>query len=140
MSTIYWRSNEESVEGDRPQKAPVLESRETVYASNSRADPVQGMSFREVFLTKILSFFIQPNAASKADKLAPSASSIISVISAAIVSFLFQCRFLRKNSFEISERRQRQTIYKGSKISQNKANNFVSTSSLSIDKQTVGTR
>ncbi|KAM7354092.1 uncharacterized protein ACRADG_005909 isoform 2-T2 [Cochliomyia hominivorax] len=41
LSTFYWRSNEESVEGDRPQKAPVLESRETVYASNSRADPVQ---------------------------------------------------------------------------------------------------
>ncbi|XP_050320469.1 uncharacterized protein LOC126753249 isoform X1 [Bactrocera neohumeralis] len=67
LSTLYWRSNEESVEGDRPQKAPVLESRETVYASNSRADPVQGMSLREIFVTKILSFFIQPNAASKTD-------------------------------------------------------------------------
>ncbi|XP_037927259.1 uncharacterized protein LOC119661829 isoform X2 [Teleopsis dalmanni] len=44
LSTFYWRSNEESVEGDRPQKAPVLESRETVYASNSRADPVQAAS------------------------------------------------------------------------------------------------
>ncbi|XP_055386210.1 uncharacterized protein LOC129615151 [Condylostylus longicornis] len=41
LSSIYWRSNEESVEGDRPQRAPALESRETVYASNSRADPVQ---------------------------------------------------------------------------------------------------
>lgn len=67
LSTFYWRSNEESVEGDRPQKAPVLESRETVYASNSRADPVQGMSLRESFVTKILSFFIQPNAANKSD-------------------------------------------------------------------------
>ncbi|XP_013101605.2 uncharacterized protein LOC106083240 isoform X1 [Stomoxys calcitrans] len=67
LSTFYWRSNEESVEGDRPQKAPVLESRETVYASNSRADPVQGMSLRESFVTKILSFFIQPNAANKTD-------------------------------------------------------------------------
>ncbi|XP_017086679.1 uncharacterized protein LOC108118467 isoform X2 [Drosophila eugracilis] len=44
LSTLYWRSNEESVEGDRPQKAPALESRETVYASNSRADPVQASS------------------------------------------------------------------------------------------------
>ncbi|XP_033164897.1 uncharacterized protein LOC117144032 isoform X2 [Drosophila mauritiana] len=44
LSTVYWRCNEESVEGDRPQKAPVLESRETVYASNSRADPVQASS------------------------------------------------------------------------------------------------
>ncbi|EDW71213.2 uncharacterized protein beat-IIIc isoform X2 [Drosophila virilis] len=43
LSTFYWRSNEESVEGDRPQKAPVLESRESdsAFASNSRADPVQ---------------------------------------------------------------------------------------------------
>lgn len=69
LSTFYWRSNEESVEGDRPQKAPVLESRETVYASNSRADPVQGMSMRETFVTKILSFFIQPNAANKTDSM-----------------------------------------------------------------------
>ncbi|XP_063232235.1 uncharacterized protein LOC134536449 [Bacillus rossius redtenbacheri] len=27
IATVYWRSNEESVEGDRPQSAPVLESR-----------------------------------------------------------------------------------------------------------------
>ncbi|KMY90661.1 uncharacterized protein LOC6732595 isoform X1 [Drosophila simulans] len=65
LSTVYWRCNEESVEGDRPQKAPVLESRETVYASNSRADPVQGTSYRELFVTKILSLlFVQTNAAS----------------------------------------------------------------------------
>ncbi|XP_016964452.1 uncharacterized protein LOC108034159 isoform X1 [Drosophila biarmipes] len=65
LSTLYWRSNEESVEGDRPQKAPVLESRETVFASNSRADPVQGTSYRELFVTKILSLlFVHPNAAS----------------------------------------------------------------------------
>uniref|UniRef100_A0A6P4F6E8 LOW QUALITY PROTEIN: uncharacterized protein LOC108047308 n=1 Tax=Drosophila rhopaloa TaxID=1041015 RepID=A0A6P4F6E8_DRORH len=44
LSSLYWRSNEESVEGDRPQKAPALESRETAYASNSRADPVQAGS------------------------------------------------------------------------------------------------
>jgi len=43
----------------------VLESRETVFASNSRADPVQGMSYRELFVTKILSLlFVHPNAAS----------------------------------------------------------------------------
>ena len=38
IATVYWRSNEESVEGDKPQKAPVLESRETVPASKSKAD------------------------------------------------------------------------------------------------------
>ncbi|XP_041452287.1 uncharacterized protein LOC111077886 isoform X1 [Drosophila obscura] len=83
LSTLYWRSNEESVEGDRPQKAPVLESRETVYASNSRADPVQGMSYRELFVTKILSLFIQTNAASKSDSLllvrAPSALLLLAL-------------------------------------------------------------
>ncbi|GAB0095394.1 Immunoglobulin-like domain [Sergentomyia squamirostris] len=42
IEDVYWRTNEESVEGDKPQKAPVLESRETVAPSNSRADRVQG--------------------------------------------------------------------------------------------------
>ncbi|XP_055597730.1 uncharacterized protein LOC129747504 [Uranotaenia lowii] len=41
ISTVYWKSNEESVEGDKPQKAPMLESRKAV-VSNSRADRVQG--------------------------------------------------------------------------------------------------
>ncbi|XP_067009661.1 uncharacterized protein [Anabrus simplex] len=41
IATVYWRSNEESVEGDKPQKAPVLESREIVLPSESRADRVQ---------------------------------------------------------------------------------------------------
>lgn len=41
IATVYWKSNEESVEGDRPIRAPV---REIVQApSNSRADRVQGM-------------------------------------------------------------------------------------------------
>ncbi|BFF94540.1 uncharacterized protein DMAD_12147 [Drosophila madeirensis] len=52
LSTLYWRSNEESVEGDRPQKAPVLESRETVYASNSRADPVQASKSDSLLLAR----------------------------------------------------------------------------------------
>ncbi|XP_044742188.1 uncharacterized protein LOC123303108 [Chrysoperla carnea] len=39
IATVYWKSNEESVEGDRPIRAPV---REIVQApSNSRADRVQ---------------------------------------------------------------------------------------------------
>lgn len=42
IATVYWRSNEESVEGDRPQKVPALESRETVPPGSSRADRVQG--------------------------------------------------------------------------------------------------
>uniref|UniRef100_A0A1B0CVS6 Uncharacterized protein n=2 Tax=Lutzomyia longipalpis TaxID=7200 RepID=A0A1B0CVS6_LUTLO len=49
IATVYWRSNEESVEGDKPQKAPVLESRETVYASNSRADRVQANNSGSIF-------------------------------------------------------------------------------------------
>lgn len=42
IASVYSKSNEESVEGEKPQKAPALESRGTVYASNSRADRVQG--------------------------------------------------------------------------------------------------
>lgn len=43
IATVYLVSNEESVEGERPQKASVLESRGTAApASGSRADRVQG--------------------------------------------------------------------------------------------------
>lgn len=41
IATVYWRSNEESVESDRLQKSPAMESRATVQTSNSRADMVQ---------------------------------------------------------------------------------------------------
>ncbi|XP_049764328.1 uncharacterized protein LOC126092649 [Schistocerca cancellata] len=41
VATVYWRTNEESVESDRLQKAPVLESRATRPPSVSRADMVQ---------------------------------------------------------------------------------------------------
>ncbi|XP_030383336.1 uncharacterized protein LOC115630808 isoform X4 [Scaptodrosophila lebanonensis] len=35
ISSLYWQSNEESVESDRQQRAPALESRETVAAKSS---------------------------------------------------------------------------------------------------------
>uniref|UniRef100_A0A182PJ75 Ig-like domain-containing protein n=1 Tax=Anopheles epiroticus TaxID=199890 RepID=A0A182PJ75_9DIPT len=41
ISTVYWKSNEESVEGEKIQKAPMLESRRAV-PSDTRADRVQG--------------------------------------------------------------------------------------------------
>lgn len=41
ISTVYWKSNEESVEGEKIQKAPMLESRRAV-SSDTRADRVQG--------------------------------------------------------------------------------------------------
>uniref|UniRef100_A0A182TND3 Ig-like domain-containing protein n=1 Tax=Anopheles melas TaxID=34690 RepID=A0A182TND3_9DIPT len=44
ISTVYWKSNEESVEGEKLQKAPTLESRRAVSA-DSRADRVQGKRF-----------------------------------------------------------------------------------------------
>ncbi|XP_039284299.1 uncharacterized protein LOC111057247 [Nilaparvata lugens] len=40
IATVYWNSNEESVEGDRPQRPPVLEVKET-HQDKSRADRVQ---------------------------------------------------------------------------------------------------
>ncbi|XP_037711106.1 uncharacterized protein LOC119548091 isoform X1 [Drosophila subpulchrella] len=89
LSTLYWRSNEESVEGDRPQKAPVLESRETVFASNSRADPVQGMSYRELFVTKILSLlFVHPNAASSTAPPPTTAAPLVLLLPVALAVVL----------------------------------------------------
>ena len=61
IATVYWRSNEESVEGDKPQKAPVLESRETVPPSKSRADRVQGNLYLFRFCLKILSSIHKPS-------------------------------------------------------------------------------
>ncbi|TMW41771.1 hypothetical protein DOY81_013149, partial [Sarcophaga bullata] len=43
ISSLYFQSREESVESDRPQRAPVLESRETV-AAKSRA---HGIYFKD---------------------------------------------------------------------------------------------
>uniref|UniRef100_A0A182MNW7 Ig-like domain-containing protein n=1 Tax=Anopheles culicifacies TaxID=139723 RepID=A0A182MNW7_9DIPT len=39
ISTVYWKSNEESMEGEKVQKAPMLESRRAT--SDTRADRVQ---------------------------------------------------------------------------------------------------
>ncbi|KAL7045587.1 hypothetical protein ACKWTF_002266 [Chironomus riparius] len=44
IASIYWKSNEESVEGDRPLRTPYsspIESRESVPPSSSKADRVQ---------------------------------------------------------------------------------------------------
>ncbi|XP_017772957.1 PREDICTED: cell adhesion molecule 2-like [Nicrophorus vespilloides] len=49
IATVYWRSNEESVEGERPQRASVLESRGTVAPSGSRADRVQAAGSSSIF-------------------------------------------------------------------------------------------
>lgn len=89
------------MEGDRPQKAPVLESRETVYASNSRADPVQGTSYRELFVTKILSLlFVHPNAASSAaPPLAVPAPLVLLLVSLAVAVATLASR---KDTHELS--------------------------------------
>lgn len=39
IATVYWNSNEESVEGEKPYKPPAMEVKDT-----SRADRVQGQS------------------------------------------------------------------------------------------------
>lgn len=41
IATVYWNSNEESVEGDRPQRPPALEVKDT-HPDKSRADRIQG--------------------------------------------------------------------------------------------------
>ncbi|XP_035916462.1 uncharacterized protein LOC118514063 [Anopheles stephensi] len=43
ISTVYWKSNEESVEGEKQQKAPMLESRRAG-SGDTRADRVQASS------------------------------------------------------------------------------------------------
>uniref|UniRef100_T1HBT6 Uncharacterized protein n=1 Tax=Rhodnius prolixus TaxID=13249 RepID=T1HBT6_RHOPR len=41
IATVYWNSNEESVEGDRPPRPPVMEVKDN-QPHSSRADMVQG--------------------------------------------------------------------------------------------------
>ncbi|KAJ8913961.1 hypothetical protein NQ315_015199 [Exocentrus adspersus] len=52
IATLYLVSNEESVEGERPQKASVLESRGTA-APSSRADRVQAAGSTQAFLPHV---------------------------------------------------------------------------------------
>ncbi|XP_060531633.1 uncharacterized protein LOC132705194 [Cylas formicarius] len=58
IATVYLVSNEESIEGERPQKGMVLESRGTVAPSSSRADRVHsGVSKAStISLTALLTF------------------------------------------------------------------------------------
>lgn len=37
ISSVYWQSNEESVESDKHQRIPVLESRETVMSKSRQS-------------------------------------------------------------------------------------------------------
>lgn len=41
VATVYWKSNEESIEGDK-QRPPALESKGNIGGGRSRADMVQG--------------------------------------------------------------------------------------------------
>lgn len=83
LSTFYWRSNEESVQGDRP----MLESRATLYANNTRADPVQDISLKENSVTKILSYFIQQKTASKTDsRLSMQSSNLIILLCITLIT------------------------------------------------------
>ncbi|XP_037958960.1 uncharacterized protein LOC119688354 [Teleopsis dalmanni] len=45
ISSLYWQSNEESVESDRQQRAPALESRETVAAKSQTHGSATGSSY-----------------------------------------------------------------------------------------------
>ncbi|XP_037883986.1 uncharacterized protein LOC119634113 [Glossina fuscipes] len=82
LSTFYWRSNEESVQG-----GPTLESRATLYANNTRADPVQDISLKENSVTKILSYFIQQKAASTTNsKFSIKSSNLIILLCTTLIT------------------------------------------------------
>ncbi|XP_062553187.1 uncharacterized protein LOC134218272 [Armigeres subalbatus] len=81
ISTVYWKSNEESVEGDKPQKAPMLESRKAV-ASNTRADRVQANN--------------SAPSASISDSLLAAYSALLVIITAASALSLTSCGGLQR--------------------------------------------
>ncbi|XP_011189969.2 uncharacterized protein LOC105216915 [Zeugodacus cucurbitae] len=60
ISSLYWQSNEASVESDRQQRAPALESRETVAAKSrahgsSSAKPLSHTTLQQLQLATLLS-------------------------------------------------------------------------------------
>lgn len=42
IATVYWKTNELSIEGERPYKAPVMESRETRAQGHTHAEHILG--------------------------------------------------------------------------------------------------
>lgn len=46
IATVYWKTNEESVEGEKAQKSPAMEVKDT---NKSRADRVQGIVLTAIF-------------------------------------------------------------------------------------------
>ncbi|KAL2716902.1 hypothetical protein V1478_014578 [Vespula squamosa] len=47
IATVYWKSNELSIEGERPLKIPVMESRETRAQGHTHAEHILGMADNE---------------------------------------------------------------------------------------------
>lgn len=55
IASIYWKTNEESVEGEKAVRTPIsapIESR-SVPPSSSKADRVQGLLRRKIFLWEL---------------------------------------------------------------------------------------
>ncbi|XP_046421833.1 uncharacterized protein [Neodiprion pinetum] len=46
IATVYWKSNEQSIEGDKPVKAPAMESRETRAQGHTHAEHILASSGR----------------------------------------------------------------------------------------------
>lgn len=79
IAHVYWKSNEESVEGDKQPKPPALESKETLHPNGSRADRQESNSsssnHRRRFMARVatnvlLSFVVLLNSLSSASALA----------------------------------------------------------------------
>lgn len=47
IATVYWKTNELSIEGERTHRAPVMESRETRPQGHTHAEHILGESLRE---------------------------------------------------------------------------------------------
>lgn len=67
IATVYWKSNELSIEGERPLKIPVMESRETRAQGHTHAEHILGMADKYDLRCILLSYrrtearFYRPN-------------------------------------------------------------------------------
>lgn len=54
IATVYWKTNELSIEGERPYKAPVMESRETRAQGHTHAEHILGKSIAQMSYPRVI--------------------------------------------------------------------------------------